>query len=100
MCIRDRSYPWGNKVREMVDFWPKREGANIFQGNYRKAAVWLWYHEYTSNYYPGLMKNYFWKTAPWMFLTLWISDSLGVFTYWSHNYWSGAGNNTWEDSYS
>ena len=32
--------------------------------------------------------------------TLWFADSLGMFTYHSHDYMTGAGSNTWEDSFS
>lgn len=85
----------------MVDFWPKEKGGVCtFQNNYRKAMVWLWYHDYGSNYFPGFINNYFWRQAPWMFATLWIADTLGMFTYWRTDPYSGAGSNTWEDVFS
>jgi len=94
------SYPWGVVVKEMVDFWPKEKGVCRFDGNYRKAAVWLWYHDFGSNLFPGMFNNYFWRSAPWMFMTLWWADSFGMFTYWTHDYMWGAGTNSWEDSFS
>lgn len=95
------SYPWAVTIKEMVDLWPKEKGGVCtFQGNYRKAAVWLWYHETTNTSFPGFMNNYFYRQAPWMFASLWIADTLGMFTYWSHDPYAGAGNNTWEDVFS
>jgi len=94
------SYPWAVTVKEMVDMWPKENGVCRFDGSYRKAAVWLWYHEYGSNLFPGMFHNYFWKTGPLMFLTLWWADNFGMFTYWNHDFLWGAGTNSWEDSFS
>jgi len=95
------SYPWAVTIREMVDLWPKEKGGVCtFDNNYRKAAVWLWYHEFGSNYFPGFMNNYYWRQVPWMASSLWIADSLGMFTYWSNDPYAGAGNNTWEDVFS
>lgn len=92
------SYPWAVTIREMVDFWPKEKGGVCtFQNNYRKAAVWLWYHDYGSNYFPGFVNNYFWRNAPWMFVSLWIADTMGMFKYWRIDPYSGPGTNTWED---
>lgn len=95
------SYPWAVTIREMVELWPKEKGGVCtFDNNYRKAAVWLWYHEFGSNYFPGFINNYFWRTAPWMAASLWFADSLGMFTYWSNDPYAGAGTNTWEDVFS
>lgn len=95
------SYPFGIMSRQMVEMWPKEKGGVCtFQGNYRKAMVWLWYHDYSSNMFPGFMNNYFWRQAPWMFSALWIADSFGMFTPWRHDPYEGAGNNTWEDVFS
>lgn len=59
------SYPFAHTAREMVDFWPKKNGVDIFQGNYRKAAAWLWFGASTWNIsFPGFMKLYFWKVFP------------------------------------
>jgi solute carrier family 25 (mitochondrial oxoglutarate transporter), member 11 len=92
------SYPWAVMTRELVDFWPKpKDGLCPWNGNYRKAGVWLWYHQYGSNLFPGFFNNYFWKQAPWMFATLIIADTLGIFTYWSVDMMSGPGTNSWED---
>jgi hypothetical protein len=36
------SYPFGVMSRQLVDFWPKEKGGVCtFQGNYRKAMVWV-----------------------------------------------------------
>jgi len=94
------SYPWGVMAKEMVDFWPKENGVCRFDGNYRKAAVWLWYHDLGSNYFPGLFNNYFWRQGPLLAMSLWMADSMGMFTYWSHDYMWGSGTNSWEDSFS
>lgn len=94
------SYPWAVTVRDMVEYWPKdAHGKSHFDNNYRKAAVWLYYHDFTSNLYPGFFTNYFWRNAPWMFLTLMWSDYMGIFTYWRVDYFSGPGTNSWEDSF-
>ena len=37
------SYPFGEMSKIAVDFWPKVDGKQQFDGNYRKAMVWLWY---------------------------------------------------------
>lgn len=58
------SYPFANAVREMVDFWPKKDGIDPWQGNYRKAATWLWYGPSWLIAYPGLFNRYFWHVAP------------------------------------
>lgn len=92
------SYPWAVMTRELVDFWPKtKDGVCQFNGNYRKAGVWLWYHQYQSNLFPGFFNNYFWKQAPWMFITLMVADTMGIFSYWSVDMMSGPGTNSWED---
>lgn len=128
------SYPWAVTIREMVELWPKEKGGVCtWDNNYRKAAVWvrisilkyksyllknqLWYHEFGTNYFPGFINNYFWRTAPMLatvklffwkhfvlsnffFQTLWVADSLGIFTYWGNDPYAGAGTNTWEDVFS
>jgi hypothetical protein len=95
------SYPWAVVVREMVEFWPKNEkGLCHWDGNYRKAAVWLYYHEFSTNCYPGFFNNYFWRNFPWMLATLMFADNLGIFSYWCVDMYSGAGTNSWEDTFS
>lgn len=95
------SYPFAVTIREMVEFWPKeKNGVCTWQGNYRRAAVWLWYHDFGSNYFPGFMNNYFFRNFPWMFLTLWVGDRMGMFNYWQHDPYMGAGTNSWEDAFS
>ena len=58
------TYPFAHSVREMVDFWPKKDGIDPFQGNYRKAAVWLWYGPSWLIAFPGFFNRYFWHVAP------------------------------------
>jgi solute carrier family 25 oxoglutarate transporter 11 len=89
------------KIKLKVDFWPKEAGGRCtFDGNYRKAAVWLWYHEWSNNYFPGFFNNYFWKVAPMWWVTLMVADTFGIFTYWRVDMMSGPGTNSWEDSFS
>lgn len=93
------SYPW-MVTREMVDFWPKKQGTPCsFGGNYRKAAVWIWYHEFTGTYFAGFFTKYFWKTAPGMFITLQLAEKAGLFDQTTVDAFSGAGNNSWEDTF-
>lgn len=95
------SYPFGVTIREMVDFWPKEKGGICtWDNNYRKAAVWLWYHEFSNTMWPGMFNNYFWRNFPWMFGSVWIADKLGMFTYQSIDLMGGPGGNSWEDSFS
>ena len=58
------TYPFAHTAREMVDIWPKKDGIDYFGGNYRKAAVYIWFNQNILNFYPGFFKNYFWKIAP------------------------------------
>jgi len=91
------SYPWV-VTKEMVDLWPKQKGAlATFNGSYRKAGVWLWYHEFAGTYFAGFFTKYFWKTAPNMCITLLLADQAGLFTQTVVDNFSGQGNNTWED---
>jgi len=59
------TYPFVHTSKEMVDIWPKKGGVDIFQGNYRKAAMWLWFSAPSWNIsFPGFFKLYFWKAFP------------------------------------
>jgi hypothetical protein len=60
------TYPFAVTAREMVDLWP-RKGADPFGGNYRKAAVYIWFHQNILGFYPGFFKRYFWHIAPQYF---------------------------------
>jgi hypothetical protein len=57
------TYPFAVTAREMVDIWPK-VGGDVFGGNYRKAAVYMWFHQNILGFYPGFFKKYFWHIAP------------------------------------
>mmetsp|Transcript_74730 Transcript_74730/g.112640 ORF Transcript_74730/g.112640 Transcript_74730/m.112640 type:complete len:123 (-) Transcript_74730:32-400(-) len=94
------SYPWAVTIREMVDFWPKEKGGVCtFDNNYRKAAVFAYYHKTGNNLFPGFFNNYFWKNSPWMMLTLLLGDYMGIFTYWRVDYFGGSGTNSSEDTF-
>jgi hypothetical protein len=58
------TYPFAHTVREMVDIWPKKGGVDPFGGNYRKASIYVWFHQNILGFYPGFFKNYFWHIAP------------------------------------
>ena len=59
------TYPFVHTAREIVDLWPKKNGVDIFQGNYRKAASWLYFGAPTWNIaFPGFFKHYFWNVFP------------------------------------
>jgi len=69
----------------MVDLWPKKNGVDIFQGNYRKAASWLWFTAPTWNIsFPGFMNLYFWKVFP---LYIFILFSGGLHQFWQQIIW-------------
>ena len=86
------TYPFAHTAREMVDIWPKKDGIDHFGGNYRKAAVYIWFNQNILNYYPGFFKNYFWKIAPQyvssykggssrsFWLRSWVSSNTGALT--------------------
>lgn len=58
------TYPFAHTAREMVDIWPKKNGIDPFQGNYRKASMYIWFHQNILGFYPGFFNNYFWHIAP------------------------------------
>ena len=91
-------YPFGVTVRNMAELWPEVNGKQLFRGNYRKAAAWLWYQPFIGNHYIGF-GNYCTKTLPSMWLTLYFADLLGLFTYWSHDHMTYRGGYSYEDSH-
>lgn len=71
------TYPFAHAVREIVDLWPKKNGVDIFEGNYRKAAAWLWFGAPTWNIsFPGFMRLYFWKVFPQYDINKFLGGSL------------------------
>lgn len=58
------AYPFCHTSREMVDIWPKKDGIDSFGGNYRKASIYIWFHQNILGFYPGFFKNFFWNIAP------------------------------------
>lgn len=73
------TYPFYYTTREIVDIWPKKNGIDPFQGNYRKAASWLYYAAPTWNIaFPGFFKKYFWNIFPKWFLTLMVAEHLEI----------------------
>lgn len=93
------TYPFAHTAREMVDIWPKKDGIDHFGGNYRKAAVYIWFNQNILNYYPGFFKNYFWKIAPQWFISILLAEKLGLFKYWRIDIFGGAADNSPEDSF-
>jgi hypothetical protein len=85
------TYPFAVTAREMVDLWPKK-GGDPFGGNYRKAAVYTWFHQNILGFYPGFFKRYFWHIAPqytcfnldgsspWSSPKSWVSSNTGEST--------------------
>ena len=93
------SYPFVHAARDMVDFWPKKDGVDPWKGNYRKAISSLWYGPTWNIGFAGLFHRYFWHVFPLHFTTLLLADQFGMFSYWRVDIMSGAGDNTAEDSY-
>lgn len=93
------SYPFVHAVRDMVDLWPKKDGVDPWKGNYRKAAVTLWYGPSWNIGFAGLFKRYFWHVFPMWFTTLLLADHFGMFSYWRVDILCGPSDNTAEDSY-
>ena len=94
------AYPFAHSTRLMVDFWPKKNGVDPFSGNYRKAAVWLWYGAGSWNIaFPGLFKNFFWKVFPLWFTGIMLADKFGMFSYWRIDIMAGPSDNTPDDSF-
>jgi hypothetical protein len=91
-------YPWGTTVRNMAELYPKINGANPWQNNYRKASVWLWYYPFIGNYYVGF-GSYCAKNFPTMFIGLWLADSYGLFVNHSVDPFTMRGGGSFEDSY-
>jgi hypothetical protein len=58
------TYPFAVTAREMVDIWPKKNGIDYFGGNYRKAAIYIWFSQNILYFYPGFIKKYFWHIGP------------------------------------
>ena len=81
----------------MVELYPKVNGEQIWRGNYRKAAAWLWYHPFIGNYYIGF-GNYFVKTFPSLCLTLWFADKVGLMAYHNHDFMTIRGSPSYEDN--
>lgn len=94
------SYPFAVKTRELVELWPKLNGQCRFEGNYRKAMVWLYYSDFYGSLFSGFYKNYFWNVFPSLFITVWLADSFGIFTYWYMDMFRSGATNTFEDAFS
>lgn len=93
------SYPFVVTAREMVDLWPKKDGVDVFKGNYRKAMANLWYGPTWNIGWVGLFHKYFWHVFPLYVTSLLAADYFGIFSYWRVDIMSGASDNTAEDSY-
>lgn len=93
------SYPFAHAVKDIVDLWPKKDGVDPWKGNYRKAAVTLWYGPSWNIGFAGLFKKYFWHVWPLWFTSILLADQFGMFSYWRVDILCGASDNTAEDSY-
>lgn len=92
------SYPLGVRAKNVAEFQPiEKNGKHPFDRNYRLAMKAMWYQDYFAGMWNGFSKNYYWRTMPWMFVSGWIADDLGLFTHWKNDYISGAGTNSSED---
>ena len=58
------TFPYAYTAREVVDFWPRKNGVDPFQGNYRKASVWMFFGDSLGNYYYGMYRKYLWHIGP------------------------------------
>lgn len=67
------TYPFAVKAREYVDLAPYKGGLEPFDGNYRKAAYWIWTTDGNVKFFGGFFKNYFWNIAPQWFITLMLA---------------------------
>ena len=90
------AYPFGVTVRNMAELWPEVNGKQVFRGNYRKAAAWLWYSPFIGTFYQGF-GPYCAKTMPTMWLSLFFADQLGLFTAWNHDFFTYRGGHSYED---
>lgn len=63
------SYPFSIMARNYVDFLPKKNGVDPFDGNYRKAAVFIWFSPQVTSSWYGMFKTYFWHVAPQYYLS-------------------------------
>jgi len=92
------SYPYGVLAKRMADVSPNlKDGSHPHSRNYRIAIRDLWYSSNFSGLWIGFSRFYYWRTMPWMFVSGWIADDLGLFTHWKNNHWDYAGNNSTED---
>ena len=95
------AYPFAHGTRLMTDFWPKKDGIDLFKGNYRKAAAFLWLSSHSWNTsWGGLFKSgYFWKNFPLYFASILLADKFGMFSYWRIDIMAGPSDNTPDDSF-
>lgn len=94
------AYPFAHMTRMMTDLYPKKDGIDLYGGNYRKAAVSLWYGNSWNEGWIGLFKSqYFWKHFPLYFTSLLLADKFGLFSYWRLDIMAGPADNTPDDSF-
>lgn len=90
--------PWDNAARYMVEFQPKINGECVYNGNYRKALIDVWYWHNKGNYWAGL-SGFYLKHAPTMGFALYFAENLGLFQRWKHNSMLMAANNDTDNNY-
>lgn len=93
------SYPWGVLAKIYTEQMPTKDGKLAYGGNYRKAMMSLWHTDTPSSQYIGFSRTYYWKTMPWMFVSGWIADDLGLFAHWKNTYLNTTGSNTIENMF-
>lgn len=92
------SYPLGQLIKNVAEVAPlNKDGSHPYNRNYRTVFREIWYSQDTGQHYRGFSKTYFWRTAPWMFISGWIADDFGLFSHWKHTRHTGTGNNTHDD---
>ena len=83
-------YPFHVTIKNMIDLYPKQISDGIFHRNYRKAFWLLWSSELGAQPWMGF-KQYYMRNIVWMYLTVYLAESAGLFKAWRTPYtdWPG-----------
>ncbi len=81
------SYPFAVTVRRLVEHTPKEISEGVFKKNYRRAFTYIYYINFNPNVWKG-MSSYFHSNFIWVFTSLYVAESLGLFKNWKTNYTS------------
>jgi len=94
------SYPFGVLSKQLCELSAlQKDGSHPMSKNYRIAMRDLWFTHNVSALYPGFSRVYYWRTMPWMFVSGWIADDLGIFTHWKTTRLTYTGSNSVDDLY-